>query len=54
MKGPFCLSVTRSAHVLGTLLALASGTVHAAPSPEEMWKIIQQQQKTIEELKTEA
>ena len=51
MKGPFCLSVTRSAHVLGTVLGLAPGIVHAAPSPEEMWKIIQQQQKTIEELK---
>ena len=50
--GPFRLSCTRSAQVLGTVLALASGAVHAAPSPEEMWKIIQQQQKTIEELKT--
>ncbi len=49
---PFCLSFARSARVLGPVLALASATVHAAPSPEEMWKIIQQQQKTIEELKT--
>jgi len=52
MKRPSCLSFTRSAQVLGTVLGLASGYVHAAPSPEEMWKIIQQQQKTIEELKT--
>ncbi|MCI0559373.1 MAG: hypothetical protein MN733_12835, partial [Nitrososphaera sp.] len=46
MEGP------RLQHVLGTVLALVSGTLQAAPSPEEMWKIIQQQQKTIEELKT--
>ena len=51
MEGPFCLGFTRPAQVLGTVLALASGTVHAAPSPEEMWDIIQQQQKTIQELK---
>ena len=49
--GPFFLSFTRSAQVLGPALAFASGTVHAAPSPEEMWGIIQEQQKTIQELK---
>ncbi len=35
MKGPFRLSFARPAQVLGTLLALASGTVHAAPSPDD-------------------